>query len=184
MRAYIITLSMICAFSISTFAQDSSNQKSKKNTLKYGYGYTFHSNVMLGTYQYGEYTRYLGKRFALSALGGYLEADNFAEENIATFYEFNAWKGDLNFYILPVNSSTASLKLGGGVSYWLGDFKSRDTSEVEFTVTDAEDYGWNTAAEFEVYLSNTVALGVRAAYTQAQNNENYYFFGLNAGLKF
>ena len=69
-------------------------------------------------------------------------------------------------------------------SVWIGDFKSRDTSEVDFTITDAEDYGWNITSEFEIYLSNTIVLGARGAYTKAQNGENYYFFGLNAGLKF
>ncbi len=187
MRALIISLAMICAFSISTSAQESSNEsknKSKKNTIRYGFGSTFHSNEMVGNFQYGEYTRYLGRRFALSALGGYLKADNFGEENLPTLFEFNAWKGDLNLFVLPINNDNTSLKIGGGASYWMGDFKSRDTSEVEFTTTEAEDYGWNVVAEFEVYLSNTVVLGTRGAYTKAQNGENYYFFGLNAGLKF
>ena len=184
MRALIITLATICAFSISTFAQETSENKPKRNALKYGYGSTFHSNDMVGNYQYGEYTRYLGNKFALGALAGYLKADNFAEQDIGTFYEFNAWKGDLNLYFLPFKSSTASLKIGGGGSYWMGDFKTRDTSEVDFTTTDSEGYGWNITTEFEVYLSNTIALGARGAYTKAENGENYYFFGLNAGLKF
>lgn len=184
MRALIITLAMICAFSISTYAQETSEKKPKRNALKYGYGSTFHSNDMVGIFQYGEYTRYLGNRFALGALAGYLKADNFTVENSATLYGFDALKGDLNLYFLPVSSSTASLKIGGGGSYWMGDFKTRDTSEVDFTETETEGYGWNVTTEFEVYLSNTVVLGARAAYTKADNGENYYFFGLNAGLKF
>jgi hypothetical protein len=83
-----------------------------------------------------------------------------------------------------ISGLVTSLKVGGGASYWIGEFKSRDSSEVDFTVNDEENYGWNVATEFEVYLSNTVALGVRAAYTKSNNGENYYFFGLNAGLKF
>jgi len=184
MRALIITLVTFCAFSISTFAQETSETKSKRNTLKYGYGSTFHSNDMVGNYQYGEYTRFLGNRFALGALAGYLKADNLAEVNSSTIYKFNALKGDLNLYFLPINNANASFKIGGGGSYWMGDFKSRDTSEVDFINTDSEGYGWNITTEFEIYISNTVALGARAAYTKAENGENYYFFGLNAGLKF
>jgi len=120
----------------------------------------------------------------LSALAGYIKSDNVADTNIDTNYEFNAWKGDFNLYFLPINKPTGSLKIGGGVSYWMGDFKSKDTSEVNFLIVEEEDYGWNVATEFEVYLSNTVVLGARAAFTKARNDENYYFFGLNAGFKF
>ena len=185
MRSIFIILATICTFSIGTFAQKSGNSSNtfKKNTLKYGYGSSFHKNGMLGNYQYGEYTRFLGRRVALSALAGYIKADNANDDGAANL-AFNAWKGDLNLYLLPINNSINSFKIGGGGSYWNGDFKSRDSVELDFTVVDEENYGWNVAAEYEIYIANTVTIGARAAYTKSNNGEYYYFFGLNGGLKF
>lgn len=181
MKTFLITLTTILVFSIGTYAQNS--DKNKKNTLKYGYGSTFHSNDMVGNFQYGEYTRFLGKRFALGLSGGYIDADNFSENN-AEDYGFKALKGDANLFFLPFNGDRGNLKIGGGASYWDGEFRSKDSLEVDFMEVEEKNYGWNVVAEFEIYLGNTIALGSRAGYTQSQNGENYYFFGLNAGLKF
>lgn len=186
MRSLIITLVAVCAFSWNSFAQNSersSTPKNKKNSLKVGYGSTFHSNEMVGNFKYGQFTRFMGKRFALSAMAGYIDADNFTNESEKE-YAFDAWKGDLNLYFLPINNTKSSLKIGGGGSYWLGDFKSRDSMDMDFNVVDEENYGWNVTAEFDVYIENTIVIGAMASYTQSENKENYYFFGLNAGLKF
>ena len=183
MRNILITLFIILAFSLSTNAQNSNDFKHKKYSLKYGYGSTFHSNEMLGNHQYGEFTRFMGRRFAFSILGGYIDADNFSDNN-QTDYEFNVWKGDFNLYLLPVSKQTSSLKIGGGISGWTGEFRQKDSTEVDFTVNEDQSYGWNLAAEYEVYVVNTIILGARAAFTKARNQENYYFFGLNAGIKF
>ncbi|MEM6964911.1 MAG: hypothetical protein AAF573_09110, partial [Bacteroidota bacterium] len=182
MRNLLIVILTVCAFSLSIQAQEKS-EKNQKNMLKYGYGSTWHSNEMVGNYQYGEYTRFLGKRFAVGALAGYLNADNFSDGNV-TDYAFEAWKGDLNLYLLPIKNSDVSLKIGGGGSYWIGEFRSKDSTDIDFTVTDEENYGWNITVEFEVYIVNTLAIGARTAFTKSVNEENYYFFGLNAGFKF
>ena len=97
MRLFFIILTSICTFSIGAFAQSSNF---KKNTLKYGYGSSFHKNGMLGNYQYGEYTRFLGKRLAVSVLAGSIKADN-TNENGAIDLSYEAWKGDLNLFLLP-----------------------------------------------------------------------------------
>ncbi len=185
MRSFFIILTTICIFSIGSFAQGSDNPSDnfKKNTLKYGYGSSFHKNGMLGNYQYGEYTRFLGRRVGIGVLAGYIKADN-ANDDGAADLAFNAWKGDLNLYLLPINNSINSFKIGGGGSYWMGEFKSRDSVEIDFTVVDEENYGWNVAAEYEIYIAKTVIIGARAAYTQSMNGEHYYFFGLNGGFKF
>ncbi|MFT6320520.1 MAG: hypothetical protein ACJAT4_001445 [Granulosicoccus sp.] len=185
MRLFFIILAIICTFPMGTFAQKSSDSsaKFKKNTLKYGYGSSFHKNGMLGNYQYGEYTRFFGKRVAMGVLAGYIKADNANDQGAANL-AFNAWKGDLNLYLLPINNSINSFKIGGGGSYWMGEFKSRDSVEVDFTVVDEENYGWNVAAEYEIYIANTVTIGARASFTQSMNGEHYYFFGLNGGFKF
>jgi len=183
MRTFLITIVALLSLSLSATAQ---NEKDKKNTIKYGYGTTFHSNDMVGNYQYGEYTRFLGNKFALSLLGGYLRSDNLSVKDRLNDYKFNAWKGDFNLYVLPFNSNNVSLKIGGGASGWTGDFQSRDSTEMDFMKSEEQDYGWNAAAELEVYAFNTLVIGARAAYTQALDvpTNNYYFFGLNAGLKF
>jgi len=182
MRALIITIAAICVFSINILAQDTSDKK-KKNTFKAGYGSTFHSNEMVGNLYYGEYTRFLGKRFALSGLAGYVDANNENQEAPVEF-GFEALKGDLNLYFLPVNNSKSSLKLGGGATYFNGDFQSRDTLVVDPTIETVDGYGWNLVGEFEIYVANTLVIGSRAAFTKAENGENFYFFGLSAGLKF
>lgn len=182
MRALIITIAAICVFSLNIFAQDNSDKK-KKNTLKAGYGSTFHSNEMVGNLYYGEYTRFLGKRFALSGSGGFVNANN-ENQDAPRDYAFEAYKGDLNLYLLPVNNSKSSLKLGGGATYFSGDFSSRDTLVSTPTLEDVDGFGWNLVGEFEIYVANTLVIGSRAAFTKAENGENFYFFGLNAGLKF
>jgi hypothetical protein len=185
MRSFFIIIAIICTFSIGTFAQDSgdSSTKFKKNTLKYGYGSSFHENGLLGTYQYGEYTRFFGRRVALGVLAGYIKADNTNDDGAADL-AFNAWKGDLNLYLLPINNSINSFKIGGGGNYWIGELKSRDSVELNFTTIDEKNYGWNVAAEYEIYIANTVTIGARAAFTQPINGAHYYFFGLNGGFKF
>ena len=184
MRILIITLATIFAFSLNTSAQKSTNSKDKKNTLKYGYGSTFHSNEMVGTFQYGEYTRFFGKWVGLGLAGGYINADLKNETGNGVLLAFNSWKGDANLYLLPINNTKNSLKFGGGGSYWSGEFKSRDSIEMDFIVEKAENYGWNLVAEYEVYVMNTLILSSRAAYTKAENGESYFFFGLSGGLKF
>lgn len=184
-----ICFALFCFLS-NSFAQ---TQKPPATSLKIGLGTTFlkPANYLASNTLQLRLEQRLFKPISIYADGFRINGEQMKSDGNEHHSKGFQADGGLNLALFSSNSS--ALKIGGGATWQ--SMNNRFTTAIErdsndqvvskdFDETDTQNFGWSVSIEYEVYVAKHIILGTRFTYKKYDNNDQNYFFGLNAGFRF
>ncbi len=191
MKSLSTTL-LFLAFLLSTLNAQHS-QTTPRNIFQYGFGTSYLSEGnYFGRLQHFNYQRGLFKRTYLELDGGFTRA---TQNNPELEFEkkTNSYQLAAGLQFALFENSANALKLGGGGSWRYAEahLSADDTTQYEGNLfervkeyPDNSQFGFNASLEYNIYVARHLVLGSRFRYSQFQNGEKTYDWGLSLGFRF
>ncbi len=169
------------------------NEKDPGTSIKAGLGTTFlkPANYLASNTFHLRLEQRLFRPVSLSVDGFRINGEQI--KNDGNEHHSKGWQADAGLNIALFSNSSNALKIGGGAAWQT--MENRFTTSIErdsnnqiinkeFDETSSENFGWTASIEYEVYVAKYIILGTRFSYKKFDNDDENYFFGLNAGFRF